>query len=55
VTIAQSSTKTIANYGQRVLDGLKALFKLIHQREKIPPPTAFADDSNDNAINFCAR
>jgi transposase len=35
--IAQSSTKTIANYGQRVLDGLKALFKLIHQREKIPP------------------
>ena len=37
--IAQSSTKTIANYGQRVLDGLKALFKLIHQREKIPPDT----------------
>jgi transposase len=37
--IAQSSTQTIANYGQRVLDGLKALFKLIHQREKIPPDT----------------
>jgi hypothetical protein len=37
--IAQSSTKVIANYGQRVLDGLKALFKLIHQRENIPPDT----------------
>jgi len=35
--IAQSAIKTIANYGQRVLDGLKALFKIIHQREKIPP------------------
>jgi len=34
--IAQSSTQVIANYGQRVLDRLKALFKLIHQREKIP-------------------
>ena len=37
--IAQSSTKVIANYGQRVPDGLKALFKLIHQRENIPPDT----------------
>ena len=35
--IAQSAIQTIANYGQRVLDGLKALFKIIHQREKIPP------------------
>ena len=37
--IAQSSTKVIANYGQRILDGLKALFKLIHPREKISPET----------------
>jgi transposase len=35
--IAQSQNKVIANYGQRVLDGLKAIFKIIHQREKIPP------------------
>ena len=35
--IAQSQNKVIANYGQRVLDGLKSIFKIIHQREKIPP------------------
>lgn len=37
--IAQSQNKVIANYGQRVLDGLKSIFKIIHQREKIPPDT----------------
>ena len=37
--ISQSSSKPIANYGQRVLDGLKSVFKIIHQREKIPPDT----------------
>ena len=35
--IAQSQNKVIANYGQRVLDGLKSIFKIIHQREKSPP------------------
>jgi len=37
--IAQSQNQVIANYGQRVLDGLKSIFKIIHQREKIPPDT----------------
>jgi len=35
--LSQSASKVIANYGQRVLDGLKSIFKIIHQREKIPP------------------
>jgi hypothetical protein len=37
--ISESHNKVIANYGQRVLDGLKLIFKIIHQREKIPPDT----------------
>jgi len=37
--LSQSSSQVIANYGQRVLDGLKSIFKIIHQREKIPPDT----------------
>ena len=37
--LSQSHNKVIKNYGQRVLDGLKQIFKIIHQREKIPPNT----------------
>jgi len=37
--LSQSHDKVIKNYGQRVLDGLKKIFKIIHQREKIPPDT----------------
>jgi transposase len=37
--ISQSYNKVIKNYGQRVLDGLKQIFKLIHRREKLPPDT----------------
>ena len=37
--LSQSHDKVIKNYGQRLLDGLKKIFKIIHQREKIPPDT----------------
>ena len=37
--IAQSQNKVIANYGQRLLDELKALFRLIHRRDQLRPET----------------
>jgi transposase len=35
--LAESNSATIANYGKRVLGGLKRIFKLIHRRGEIPP------------------
>ena len=53
--IAQSSTKVIANYGQRVLDGLKAPFSSSFTSAKKYRPIRFGDDFNDNGIHSCAR
>ena len=36
---SQSLTPAIAAYGQRLLDQLKALFKLIHRRDQLKPET----------------
>ena len=35
--LAQSSDAVIANYGQRVLEGLKKIFRLIHRRDQLKP------------------
>ncbi|HIL08575.1 MAG TPA: IS66 family transposase, partial [Candidatus Latescibacteria bacterium] len=37
--LSESSAKVIANYGQRLLDELKALFHLIHRRDSLRPET----------------
>ena len=37
--LSQSTSKVIANYGQRLLDELKALFSLIHRQNKLRPET----------------
>jgi len=36
--IAESTTKTVANYGKRLLDLLKKIFKLIHHRSSLGEP-----------------
>jgi transposase len=37
--LSESCSKVIANYGQRLLDELKALFRLIHRRDSLRPET----------------
>ena len=37
--LCQSYDKIIANYGQRFFDGLKEMFKIIHQKDKLSPDT----------------
>jgi transposase len=37
--IAQSKNRVIANYGNRVLEGIRQIFKLIHRRDKLLPDT----------------
>lgn len=37
--LAQSAYAVIANYGQRLLQGLKKLFRLIHRHERFSPET----------------
>lgn len=37
--LSESISKVIANYGQRLLDELKALFRLIHRRDSLCPET----------------
>ncbi len=35
--LAESNRGAVSNYGTRVLNGLRRMFKMIHQRQKIPP------------------
>jgi transposase len=37
--LTESTNRAIAQYGQRLLDQLKALFQLIHRRNQLPPET----------------
>ena len=55
--IAQSTNKVIANYDNRVLDGLKQIFRIIHQREKIPPDTfrRRLEEARDSFLKMARR
>ena len=46
--LAESKRGVVSNYGKRVLDGLRRIFKIVHQRQKI----ASDDGSNENATIF---
>lgn len=55
--INQSTNKVIANYGHRVLDGLRNLFKLIHRKEELKPRTfqKRLERSRDDFLKMATR
>lgn len=55
--LCQSYNKPIANYGQRLADGLKETFKIIHQKDTLSPETfrGLLEKQRDHFLEMAKR